>query len=34
MYISGVFVLVIFDSLFKEFRAIVGQLLENNTEVT
>jgi len=34
MYIFGVFVLVIFDSLLKEFRGIMGQLLENNTEVT
>ena len=33
-YISGVFVLVIFDSLLKEFYGIMGQLWENNTEVT
>jgi len=26
MYISGVFVLVIFDSLLKEFHGIMGQL--------
>jgi len=26
MYISGVFVLVLFDSLLKEFHAIMGQL--------
>jgi len=34
MYISGVFVLVIFDSMLKEFHGIMSQLLENNTEVT
>ena len=34
MYISGVFVLVIFDSLLKEFYGIMGQLEENNTAVT
>ena len=33
MYISGVFVLVLFDSLLKEFCGIMGQLEENNTEV-